>query len=94
MKFKVADSFTTIHNYIDLESMILRKGAISSKAGERVLIPINMRSRALTCSKGKTLYDRQIAYYSTPLLLPLNKRISPQIPPKSMTSKMPKICII
>ena len=49
MKFKVADSFTTIHNYIDLESMILRKGAISSKAGERVLIPINMRDGSLIC---------------------------------------------
>ena len=49
MKFKVADNFTTIHNYIDLESMILRKGAISSKAGERVLIPINMRDGSLIC---------------------------------------------
>lgn len=49
MKFKVAESFTTIHNYIDLESMILRKGAISAKAGERVLIPINMRDGSLIC---------------------------------------------
>lgn len=36
------DTFTTIHNYIDDENMI-RKGAISAKAGEKVLIPINMR---------------------------------------------------
>ena len=35
--------FATIHNYIDLESNIVRKGAISAKKGERVLIPINMR---------------------------------------------------
>ena len=49
MKFKVAQQFTTIHNYIDLESMILRKGAISAKAGERVLIPINMRDGSLIC---------------------------------------------
>lgn len=49
MKFKVAESFTTVHNYIDIESMILRKGAISSKAGERVLIPINMRDGSLIC---------------------------------------------
>ena len=49
MNFKVADSFTTVHNYIDLESMILRKGAISAKAGERVLIPINMRDGSLIC---------------------------------------------
>ena len=35
--------FETIHNYIDLETNIIRKGAISAKDGERVLIPINMR---------------------------------------------------
>ena len=49
MKFKAADSFTTIHNYIDLDSMVLRKGAISAKEGERVLIPINMRDGSLIC---------------------------------------------
>jgi RNA-splicing ligase RtcB len=49
MKFKAAESFTTIHNYIDLDSMILRKGAISARAGERVLIPINMRDGSLIC---------------------------------------------
>lgn len=36
-------SFTTIHNYIDMENMILRKGAISAQKGEKVLIPLNMR---------------------------------------------------
>ncbi|HZK02496.1 MAG TPA: RtcB family protein [Anaerovoracaceae bacterium] len=41
--------FTTIHNYIDLKSMILRKGAISAKEGEEVLIPINMRDGSLIC---------------------------------------------
>lgn len=35
--------FETIHNYIDFEDNILRKGAISAKKGEPVLIPINMR---------------------------------------------------
>ena len=49
MKFKVAEQFTTIHNYIDLDAMILRKGAISAKAGERVLIPMNMRDGSLVC---------------------------------------------
>ena len=46
MKWKVEDSFTCIHNYVDFsdaESPILRKGAISAKEGERVIIPINMR---------------------------------------------------
>lgn len=37
------DAFHTIHNYIDTEERILRKGAIAAHAGERVLIPINMR---------------------------------------------------
>ncbi len=49
MKFKVAEQFTTIHNYIDLDAMILRKGAISAKEGERVLIPLNMRDGSLIC---------------------------------------------
>ncbi|MBQ6374244.1 MAG: RtcB family protein [Clostridia bacterium] len=38
-----ADAFHTVHNYIDTDEMILRKGAIAAHAGERVLIPINMR---------------------------------------------------
>ncbi|MDR1463907.1 MAG: RtcB family protein [Oscillospiraceae bacterium] len=50
MKWKADESFTTIHNYIDLEARILRKGAISAKAGERVLIPINMRDGSLICT--------------------------------------------
>ncbi len=54
MGFKVENSFTTIHNYIDLEENILRKGAISAKEGEEVLIPINMRDGSLLCvGKGK-----------------------------------------
>lgn len=38
-----ADAFHTIHNYIDTDEMILRKGVIAAHAGEKVLIPINMR---------------------------------------------------
>lgn len=41
------DSFHTIHNYIDTDNMILRKGAISAQSGERVLIPINMRDGSI-----------------------------------------------
>ena len=37
------DQFTTIHNYINVDEMILRKGAIAAPKGERVLIPMNMR---------------------------------------------------
>jgi RNA-splicing ligase RtcB len=45
-----ADRFTTIHNYIDTDAMILRKGAVSAKSGERLLIPINMRDGSLICA--------------------------------------------
>ncbi len=37
------EGFHTIHNYIDTDEMILRKGAIAAHEGEKVLIPINMR---------------------------------------------------
>ncbi len=40
---RALEGFHTIHNYIDTREMILRKGAIAAHAGERVLIPINMR---------------------------------------------------
>jgi RNA-splicing ligase RtcB len=43
------DRFTTIHNYIDTDFMILRKGAVSARYGERLLIPINMRDGSLIC---------------------------------------------
>ena len=43
------ESFSTVHNYIDVEGMILRKGAVSAKSGEKLLIPINMRDGALIC---------------------------------------------
>jgi RNA-splicing ligase RtcB len=43
------DHFTTIHNYIDTDSMILRKGAVSARAGKKLLIPINMRDGSLIC---------------------------------------------
>lgn len=40
---RIVDAFETIHNYIDFDDMILRKGAISCTKGKRVLIPFNMR---------------------------------------------------
>ncbi len=49
MKLHVEEQFTTIHNYIDTEQMILRKGAVSARAGEQLLIPINMRDGSLIC---------------------------------------------
>ncbi|MBE6666192.1 MAG: RtcB family protein [Ruminococcaceae bacterium] len=47
MGLTVTKRFSCIHNYIDTEYMILRKGAISARLGERVIIPLNMRDGAL-----------------------------------------------
>ena len=49
MKVTPVETFTTIHNYIDTETMILRKGAVSAQKGEKLLIPINMRDGSLIC---------------------------------------------
>ena len=49
MKLKVSDEFTTVHNYIDTENMIVRKGSVSAQKGERLIIPINMRDGSLIC---------------------------------------------
>ena len=43
------EDFTTVHNYIDHDSNIIRKGAVSAKKGEKLLIPINMRDGSLLC---------------------------------------------
>lgn len=45
----VVEQFTTVHNYIDTENKILRKGAVSAQAGEVLLVPINMRDGSLIC---------------------------------------------
>ncbi|MDD2980520.1 MAG: RtcB family protein [Hespellia sp.] len=56
------DGFHTIHNYIDTEEMILRKGAIAAHEGEQVLIPINMRDGSvLAIGKGNAEWN-----YSAP----------------------------
>lgn len=56
------DAFHTIHNYIDTEEMILRKGAIAAHKGEKVLIPINMRDGSvLAIGKGNPEWN-----YSAP----------------------------
>lgn len=50
MNLHVEEQFTTIYNYIDTTAMILRKGAVSAQAGEKLLIPINMRDGSLICT--------------------------------------------
>jgi tRNA-splicing ligase RtcB (3'-phosphate/5'-hydroxy nucleic acid ligase) len=47
MGFEMVDRFDTVHNYIDTEKMILRKGAVSAQEGERLIIPINMRDGSI-----------------------------------------------
>ncbi len=57
-------SFTTTHNYIDMKSdpRTIRKGSISAKLGERVLIPLNMRDGSiLAIGKGNADWN-----YSAP----------------------------
>lgn len=50
MKLNMTDTFTTIHNYIDTDNMILRKGAVSAQKDEKLIIPINMRDGSLICT--------------------------------------------
>ncbi len=50
MKVKVEEQFSTIHNYIDTDCMILRKGAVSAQKGEKLIIPMNMRDGSLICT--------------------------------------------
>lgn len=52
MEWGFARGFETVHNYIDHESNIVRKGAVSARAGELLLIPMNMRDGSLIC-RGK-----------------------------------------
>lgn len=56
------EAFHTVHNYIDTEEMILRKGAIAAHEGEKVLIPVNMRDGSvLAIGKGNPEWN-----YSAP----------------------------
>ena len=56
------ESFHTVHNYIDTEEMILRKGSIAAHKGEKVLIPVNMRDGSiLAIGKGNPEWN-----YSAP----------------------------
>ena len=62
MNVEAGESFHTIHNYIDIDEMILRKGAIAAHDGEKVLIPINMRDGSvLAVGKGNPEWN-----YSAP----------------------------
>ncbi len=47
---RVSPTCCTMHNYIDLENMVVRKGAVRAAAGERLLIPFNMRDGIALCT--------------------------------------------
>ena len=62
MGFEEIDRFDTVHNYIDTDNLILRKGAVSAQKGERLIIPINMRDGSiLAVGKGNEEWN-----YSAP----------------------------
>ena len=57
------EQFTTIHNYIDTDNMILRKGAVAAYEGQKLLIPINMRDGSLICiGKGNPDWNYSAPY--------------------------------
>ncbi|MCE4044209.1 RtcB family protein [Lysinibacillus fusiformis] len=49
MNWQLIDTFDTIHNYIETETMTLRKGAVRANKGEKLVIPMNMRDGSLIC---------------------------------------------
>ncbi len=56
--FDTADKLETIHNYIDLEQKMLRKGSIDCSKGKRVIIPVNMQFGSAICmGKGNKDYN-------------------------------------
>lgn len=58
MHLHEVDSFTTVHNYIDIKNRIVRKGAVSAQLNEKLIIPINMRDGSLIClGKGNEDYN-------------------------------------
>ena len=49
MGWHVVEQFTTTHNYVDTDHMILRKGSVSARKDEKLIIPMNMRDGSLIC---------------------------------------------
>jgi RNA-splicing ligase RtcB len=49
MEFAADDHFETVHNYVDLDHMVLRKGAVAAYQDQRLVIPLNMRDGTLLC---------------------------------------------
>lgn len=59
MGWQQVDLFDSVHNYVDLKHRILRKGAISARKGERIVVPINMRDGAIMAiGKGNEAWNQ------------------------------------
>ncbi len=77
MGLHIAEQFTTIHNYIDTNYMILRKGAVSARAGEKLLIPMNMRDGSLICTgKGNDEWNQSAPHGAGRLMSRADARAS------------------
>lgn len=51
-------TFQTIHNYVNASDNIIRKGAVSARSGEKLIIPLNMRDGSLVCmGKGNSEWN-------------------------------------
>ena len=73
MKLKETEAFSSVHNYVDRKENILRKGAISAKEDEQVIIPFNMRDGVLL-GRGKGNVDwNQSAPHGSGRILPRNQ---------------------
>lgn len=67
--FEAKEAFHTVHNYIDVEGRVLRKGSVSAKPGEKLLIPINMRDGSLLCiGKGNEAWNNSAPHGAGRLL--------------------------
>lgn len=69
MGWEELDMIESVHNYIDVEDMIMRKGACSAKAGQRLIIPINMRDGSIIAvGKGNDDWNQSAPHGSGRLL--------------------------
>lgn len=92
MKLHEVESFDTIHNYIDLEGGIVRKGSVSAKADEKLIIPINMRDGALLCvGKGNADWNYSAPHGAGRLLSRADAKASISVSDYKQTMKEAKV---
>jgi len=63
MRWKVQSEFQTIHNYIDMDTKILRKGAVRAEKGEILIVPMNMSwGSVIAVGKGNSDWNESCAH--------------------------------